>query len=160
MDREGFQAISHIIAYKDQQIMVVVEGRRPLCWSCKQLGHLARDSWQRAVASNIKTTTTTTTTTTNNNNNNNNEKAVNTLEPGNHPNYSEEGWTQVMRNKKRNNKTTTTTTTTTESTTEPALPVVAAVKISALATTTAKTTAGTTTIKKPIEKQAKEITTV
>ena len=42
LDREGFQAIPHIITYKDQQMMVVVEGKRLLCWSSKQLGHLAR----------------------------------------------------------------------------------------------------------------------
>ena len=31
VDRKGFQAIPHILTYKDQQIMVVVEGRRLLC---------------------------------------------------------------------------------------------------------------------------------
>ena len=30
-DREGFQAIPHIISYEQQQMIVVVEGRRPLC---------------------------------------------------------------------------------------------------------------------------------
>ena len=31
MDKEGFQAISHILTYKDQHMMVVIEGRVPLC---------------------------------------------------------------------------------------------------------------------------------
>ena len=35
LDREGIQVILHIIAYKDQQMIVDVEGRMPLCWSCK-----------------------------------------------------------------------------------------------------------------------------
>ena len=33
LNREDFQAIPHILTYKDQQMMVVVKGRRPLCWS-------------------------------------------------------------------------------------------------------------------------------
>ena len=42
MNRENSQAVPHILTYQEQQMMVVVEGRRPLCWSCKQIGHLAR----------------------------------------------------------------------------------------------------------------------
>ena len=42
MNREGFQAILRILTYKDLQMMVIVEGRRSLCWSRKQLSHLAR----------------------------------------------------------------------------------------------------------------------
>ena len=42
LNREGFQAIPHILPYKDQQMMVVAEDRHPLCLFCKQLGHLAR----------------------------------------------------------------------------------------------------------------------
>ena len=34
LKREDFQAIQHILMYWDQQMMVVFEGRRPLCWSC------------------------------------------------------------------------------------------------------------------------------
>ena len=43
LDREVFQAIPHVISYEQQQMMVVVEGRRPLCRPCKQLGHIARN---------------------------------------------------------------------------------------------------------------------
>ena len=35
LDRGGFNNIPHIIKYRDQSMMVVVKGRRPLCWSCK-----------------------------------------------------------------------------------------------------------------------------
>ena len=47
LDRECFKAIPHIIAYKDHQRMVVVEGRRLLCWTCKQVGHLAKSCLQQ-----------------------------------------------------------------------------------------------------------------
>ena len=33
LDRGGIQAIPHTIQYEDQTMMVVVEGRRPLCWA-------------------------------------------------------------------------------------------------------------------------------
>ena len=67
-----------------------VEGRRPICWSCKQLGHLARTCPQKTPSNNSN----------NNNNNNNNEKNTSstintTLESGNQQDNSENGWTQV-----------------------------------------------------------------
>ena len=58
LDREGFQAIPHIIAYEDQQMMVVVEGRRPFCWSCKQVGHLARSCTQKEATTQLPPPTT------------------------------------------------------------------------------------------------------
>ena len=42
LKRDGFQAIPNAINYKERQLMVVVEGRRPHCCSCKQVGHLAK----------------------------------------------------------------------------------------------------------------------
>ena len=45
--REGFQAIPRTIQYEDQTIMVVVEGKRFLCWTYKQLGHLTRFCTQK-----------------------------------------------------------------------------------------------------------------
>ena len=41
LTREGFQAIPETIVSRERQ-MVVVEGRRPRCWSCKQLGHISK----------------------------------------------------------------------------------------------------------------------
>ena len=49
LNREGFQAIPHILTYQAQQMMVIVEGRGPLCWSSKQLGQLARSCPQKLV---------------------------------------------------------------------------------------------------------------
>ena len=98
LDREGFQAISHVIAYEDQQMMVVVKGEGLLCWSCKQVRHLARSCLQKAATSNNTTTIHTTLT------NNNQEKASNTQKPGNHSNNPEEGWTQATRKKKSPSK--------------------------------------------------------
>ena len=40
LTQEGFQAIPETIVSRERQMMVVVEGRRPRCWSCKQLGHI------------------------------------------------------------------------------------------------------------------------
>ena len=42
LDREGFQAISDTLYFRDRQMMVVVEGRRPRCRNCKQVGHLTK----------------------------------------------------------------------------------------------------------------------
>ena len=42
LTREGFQAIPETIVSRERQMMVVVEGRRPRCWSCKQLGHISK----------------------------------------------------------------------------------------------------------------------
>ena len=118
-------------------MIVIVQVRRPLCWSCKQVGHLARSCPQKAVASNKTTTINTTTTTTNNNNNNNinknQEKAKNTLEPGNYPNNPEEGWTQVTRKKKSPAKAKTTT--------KESLPAPVQPEVPAAETTRAKTIA-------------------
>ena len=42
LTREGFQAIPETTISRDRQMMVIVEGRRPRCWSCKQLGHISK----------------------------------------------------------------------------------------------------------------------
>ena len=64
LTRGGFQAIPHTVKYKDQTMMVVVEGRKPLCWECKRLGHFAHSCPQKTTLSTATTTTTTATTTT------------------------------------------------------------------------------------------------
>ena len=87
LNRESFQAIPHIIIYKHLQMMVVREGRWPLCWSCKQLGHLAKFCPQKTPTNNS-----------NNNNDNYKEKTTSpttkpALEPGDHQNNPGERWT-------------------------------------------------------------------
>ena len=61
--------------YQEQQMMVVVEGRRPLCWDCKQLRHLVITCPQKTASINNNKTTGTTTST--------------ALEPGVHPDNQE-----------------------------------------------------------------------
>ena len=77
LNREGFQAICHILSYQDQQMMVVVEDRRPLCWSCKQLSHLARSCSQKLVNNNQSSNKI------NNSNNSSNQKK--TISPTTNP---------------------------------------------------------------------------
>ena len=151
LDREDFRTIPHIIAYEDQQMMVAVEGRSPLCRSCKQLGYMARGCLQKAAASN---NTTTISSNNNSSNNKNQEKTGNALEPGNHPNNPDEVWAQVTRKEKTNNRKITTT----DSTTKSAPPVAAAVKIPTSVTNIGKTTTVTTT-EKSMDKPATETTT-
>ena len=94
LNREGFQAISHMLTCRDQQIMVVVEGRRLLCWSCKQLGHLSRVCPQKA---NINSNNNTNIYSNINNNKNTCQTSNPAPVPENHRNKSEE--------KNRNNRT-------------------------------------------------------
>ena len=42
LTRNGFKAIPETLICRDQQMMVMVEGRRPRCWGCKQVGHIAK----------------------------------------------------------------------------------------------------------------------
>ena len=42
LKREGFQGIPDAINIRDRQLMVMVGGRRPHYWHCKQVGHLAK----------------------------------------------------------------------------------------------------------------------
>ena len=147
LNRGRFNNIPHIIKYWDQSMMVVVEGRRLLCWSCKQLGHFSRTYPQKmttttttssTTATMTSLTTTTATTAT--------EKttAPTIKEIDDHPNKKvEEGWIQVTRKgwggknspqnslNKQTVKTTTTTTANTiktmeatESTTKSPVPII------------------------------------
>ena len=86
LNREGFQTIPHILTYQEQQMMVVMEGWRPLCWSGKQLVHLARSCPQKLLNSNQR-------------NSSNQEKTISPTT--NHAPKPEEGWTQVIRKRKR-----------------------------------------------------------
>ena len=115
----GFQAIPHTVDYEDQAMLVVMEGRKPECWHCKQIGHFARSCPQKTTNTTVTTTAASTTTkativatstkTPLVNNTpvpstttaNNPEKINTPTETGNDPNNKEEeGWTQVTRGKK------------------------------------------------------------
>ena len=122
LDRWGFGAIPHTIEYETQVMTVVVEGRKPQCWNCKQLGHFSKSCPKKimqpgqttaitAVAAAATTSST-------------KGKAIvvcdrpNT-ETGDHPDKDEEGWTQVQRGKQKKKasaKANTTTTVTTKTT--------------------------------------------
>ena len=94
-------------------MMVVVEGRKPQCWNCKQLGHFSKSCPQKTAQQGTATTATiaaaaaataaVATTAT---------KEITTAavsegpnpETGGHPDKGE-GWTQVQRGKKKKNPT-------------------------------------------------------
>ena len=42
LTRDGFKAIPETLISGDRQMMVMVEGRRPRCWACKQIGHIVK----------------------------------------------------------------------------------------------------------------------
>ena len=42
LTRDGFKAIPETLISGDRQMIVMVEGRRPRCWSCKQIGHISK----------------------------------------------------------------------------------------------------------------------
>ena len=99
LDRGGFTAIPHVIEYEDRAMTVVVEGRKPQCWNCKQLGHFSKSCPQKTTT---KTTTTNTTTTAAT------AAAATVAEPNETSKAKtvdspdkEEGWTQVQRGGKK-----------------------------------------------------------
>ena len=47
LKREGFDNIPDCIPFRNQLITVLVEGRRPHCWNCRQKGHVARNCPKR-----------------------------------------------------------------------------------------------------------------
>ena len=117
LDRGGFHSIPHTITYRDTTMMVVFEGRKPLCCNCKKLEHFSRSCPQKTTITGPKTTSTTsdtintttmttkTTTTAAASTNSNPETGV---QP-----EKEEGWTLVKGNKKKSPQKAATTITTT-----------------------------------------------
>ena len=107
LNKEGFPAIPHILTHKDQQMRLVVEDKRPLCRSCNQLGHLARNCPQKTTTNKSKS---------NNNNLYNNQSCSGTWGPSKqsgrrmNPGYQKKGTnnednhkTLITRNNNRNN---------------------------------------------------------
>ena len=105
LDKGGFVAIPHTLEYETQVMTVVVEGRKPQCWNCKQLGHFSKSCPQKTIQPVTTTATTATiaavaaTSTTKNTT----VSESSNSETGDHPDKEEEGWTQVQsgRNKKK-----------------------------------------------------------
>ena len=104
LDRGGFHSIPHTITYRDTMMMVVVEGRKPLCWNCKKLGHFSRSCPQKTTVTGPKTTSTTSDTM------NAMTMTTNTASASTNSNRKqpekEEGWTLVKGNKKKSKKKT------------------------------------------------------
>ena len=88
LNREGFQAISHIIAYEDQNMMVFVKSWRPLYCACKQLGYVARSCTLKTTKPKAKATTAANSAT---------SPSKSELELRDYPD-KEERWTQVIHN--------------------------------------------------------------
>ena len=57
LDGGGFNRVPHKIRYRERTMTVVVEGRKPLCWFCNNIGHFSKNCPQKPT---ITTTTTTT----------------------------------------------------------------------------------------------------
>ena len=95
LTRDGFKAIPETLICGDRRMMVMVEGRRPRCWGCKQIGHIAKFCPQRPENKEKASTSTTTTTT--------KDAAASTITkeaeargPGRvRPQSDQEGWTEV-----------------------------------------------------------------
>ena len=87
LTRDGFKAIPETLICGDRQMMVMVEGRRPRCWGCKQIGHIAKFCPQRPENKEKASTSTTTTT-----------KDAAAKGPGQvQPQNNQEGWTEVTK---------------------------------------------------------------
>ena len=102
LTRDGFKAIPETLVCGDRQMIVMVEGRRPRCWGCKQIGHIAKfcpprpENKEKASATSTaitKDTAAATTITIN--------KEAEAQGPGQvQPKNNQEGWTEVTRKRK------------------------------------------------------------
>ena len=103
LTRDGFKAIPETVICGDRQMIVLVEGRRPRCWGCKQIGHIAKFCPQRPEnkEKTMPTTTTTTgdaaATTTNTVNKEAEAKGPGPAQP---KPSNQEGWTEVARKRR------------------------------------------------------------
>ena len=98
LTRDGFKAIPETLISGDRQMIVMVEGRRPRCWSCKKIGHISKFCPEKlenaATAATAATTTTTTTASTATI-----SKTAETQDPsqGQPKTNDKEGWSEVTR---------------------------------------------------------------
>ena len=101
LTRDGFKAIPEILISGDRQMIVMVEGRRPRCWSCKQIGHISKfcpekpEKAAAAAAAAATTVSTATTTTTS-------SKTAEAQDPsqGQPKTNDKEGWSEVTRKRR------------------------------------------------------------
>ena len=103
LDRGACNKIPHKIRYHDQTMTVIVEGRKPLCWSCNKIGHFSKNCPQKPTITTTTMTTTITTATP--------SPVIAAITPTKttenqqeNPKKDEEGWTQVTRKKGRKKK--------------------------------------------------------
>ena len=100
LNRTLFLSIPHTLEYENQTMMVVVEGKKPQCWNCKQVEHFHRTCSQKTTKLISSTLTTTTATTA--------IQTTVTISPEEDPkpetgdnSYKEEGLSQVIRGGKK-----------------------------------------------------------
>ena len=101
LTRDGFKAIPEILISGDRQMIVMVEGRRPRCWSCKQIGHISKfcpEKPENAAAAATATTTTVSTATTTTTS----SKTAEARDPsqGQPKTNDKEGWSEVTRKRR------------------------------------------------------------
>ena len=101
LTRDGFKAIPETLICGDRQMMVMVEGRCPRCWGCKQIGHIAKFCPQRPENKEKASTSTTTTITTKDAAASIITKEAEAKGPGQvQPQNNQEGWTEVTKKRR------------------------------------------------------------
>ena len=144
LDRGGFMAIPHTLDYESQVMTVVVEGRKPQCWNCKQLGHFSKSCPQKTTKTTTLMATTTTTIAA--------AAAATTVSSGENPkpgtkdhsDKDEERWTQVVRGGKKKTSPQKLPTTTTTSTVPKPTTATTVTTVTTATTSTAKSSSSAT----------------
>ena len=104
LTRDGFKAIPETLISGGRQMIVMVEGRRPRCWSCKQIGHISKfcpEKTENAVAAAAAAAATTTTASTATI-----SKTAEAQDPsqGQPKTNDKEGWSEVTRRRRGSTK--------------------------------------------------------
>ena len=100
LTRDGFKAIPETVICGDRQMIVLVEGRRPRCWGCKQIGHITKFCPQRPENREKATTTTTGDAAATTTNTVNKEAEAKGPGPAQPKSNNQEGWTEVARKRR------------------------------------------------------------